>query len=234
MPYAVHWESVSQQSHWLSLWPPWWTSPRICDYKCGCVFVVWVVLGQPLQYLCQPLSAWSFCRQKVQADSLPHVVCLKCDPDEVIAMLRKVLTHKVKKDCISNNKKNKHTEQCLRLYLDLFRATQPSCIFKALERNKAGLDCSVRWAWCDWKKKSSRCPCLSRCSGVYIRQNGPGLQQAADAEWNHGNREGLGHVNDWTVSVLFYETITLSGCNYRRHVEDRHTQYRNALNLHYL
>lgn len=145
-------QSVSQQSHWLSLWPPWWTSPRICDYKCGCVFVVWVVLGQPLQYLCQPLSAWSFCRQKVQADSLPHVVCLKCDPDEVIAMLRKGLTHKVKKDCISNNKKNKHTEQCLRLYLDLFRATQPSCIFKALERNKAGLDCSVRWAWCDWKK----------------------------------------------------------------------------------
>lgn len=111
------------------------------------------MLGQPLQYLCQPLSAWSFCRQKVQADSLPHVVCLKCDPDEVIAMLRKGLTHKVKKDCISNNKKNKHTEQCLRLYLDLFRATQPSCIFKALKCNKAGLDCSVRWACCDWKKK---------------------------------------------------------------------------------
>lgn len=58
------------------------------------------------------------------------------------------------------------------------------------------------------------CLCLSPWSGLYLWQNGTGFQQEADAERNHGNWEGLGDVDDWTVSILlqlaFWVLVTFS------------------------
>lgn len=100
-----------------------------------------------------------------------------------------------------------HTQRQKQIYSALFTpvsvshffaVSQPSCIFRAPTQS------SCVWkAWYYFKIPLSLwCPYLSHCSGLQLWQNGIGLQQAADAEWNDRNWESLGDVNDWTVSIL--------------------------------
>ena len=81
-------------------------------------------------------------QHKVWADSLPHVVCLKCDPNEVTGLLgtgldtSEVVNH-------HSSYKNKPTVHCFHLHLyhfkGRFKVTWLSCILKMTIQDRKGL-----------------------------------------------------------------------------------------------
>lgn len=75
-------------------------------------------------------------QQKVRADSLPHVVCLKCDPNEVTGFLGKSLDTSERLNHISSVKTNLQCTVCA--FIVIFNTTQPSCIFKVLTQDQVG------------------------------------------------------------------------------------------------
>lgn len=146
-------------------------------------------------------------QQKVRADSLPHVVCLKCDPNGVTGFLGGGLDTSEQINHISIVKTNLQYTVCTCIVI--FNTTCPSCIVKKLTGPGGGevliesILCICK-AWCYLKQNKAlwTCiSCLSHGSGLRLRQDGTGIQQEADAEWKHGNWEGLGHVHNWKVSI---------------------------------
>lgn len=126
-------------------------------------------------------------QQKVRADRLPHVVCLKCDPNEVTAFFGKSLDTSKQLHRTSSVKANLQwsVSTCF-VIVNTNASGRASCVFVEHGVYFVNL-CS---------------PSLSRCSGLHLWQDGAGLQQEGDAEWKHRNWEGLGVVHNRTVSVL--------------------------------
>lgn len=126
-------------------------------------------------------------QQKVRADRLPHVVCLKCDPNEVTAFFSKSLDTSEQLHRINSVKANLQwsVSTCIVIF-NTDTSGRASCVFA-----EHGVYFVNLYS-----------PCLSHCSGLHLWQDGAGLQQAGDAEWKHGNWESLGVVHNRTVSVL--------------------------------
>lgn len=95
-------------------------------------------------------------QQKVQADSLPHVVCLKCDPNGVMGFLGRGLDTSEQINHLSSVKTNLQYTVCT--YIVIFNTTCPSCIVKKLTGSGGGevliesILCICK-AWCYLKKK---------------------------------------------------------------------------------
>lgn len=94
-------------------------------------------------------------QQKVWADSLPHVVCLKCDPNEVTGFLGGGLDTSEQINHISSVKTNLQYTVCTCIVI--FNATCPSCIVKKLTGSGGGevlieIILCICKAWCYLKK----------------------------------------------------------------------------------
>lgn len=96
-------------------------------------------------------------QQKVRADSLPHVVCLKCDPNGVTGFLGGGLDTSEQINHISSVKTNLQYTVCTCIVI--FNTTCPTCIVKKLTGSGGGealiesILCICK-AWCYLKTKN--------------------------------------------------------------------------------
>lgn len=96
-------------------------------------------------------------QQKAWADSLPHVVCLKCDPNGVMGFLDGALDTSEQINHISSVKTNLQYTVCTCIVI--FNPTCPSCTVKKLTGSGGGeilieSILSICKAWCYLKKKN--------------------------------------------------------------------------------